>query len=865
MRRNIDFKSDLFEAKTHILKNGLKIYLSSNKEIPRIYTSIAVKAGSKNDPQHASGIAHYLEHMMFKGTQLIGTLDFDKEKKLIKKLSDLCEEYKYNTDDNCKKNIWQEIDKLSVKAAKYAIPNEYDKLISLIGSKGTNAYTSFEKTVYLNDIPSNQLENWLRIESDRFRNPVFRLFHTELETVFEEKIRSLDNDESKLFEKLFSLIFCDHPYGKESILGSVQHLQSPSIKEMQNFYNKYYIPNNMAICLSGDLDIQNTISLIEKYWGNFKRKDILAKNPFKESGYLKQKKDYVYGPASEKIYIGYRFKGANSTDSLIICLVDMILSNSLAGLIDINLNQSQKLLSGGSFTYILKDHSIHVLTARPKFGQTIEEIEELLILQINEIKAGNFDEKLLDSIMLDLYINQIKKYETNSGRVNDFVESFVLDINWHDYCNELKFMSKISKKDIVRFVCSNYNENNIVVFKKNSRVVSDKKIVRPYVSKIKINRKNKSNYLVDFLKKPNSEIAPDFINFNEKIKKSKIKDNTFLYLQNTENSLFKLSFIFDFGTDYDKKIPYALDYFNIIGTDSISSKKKSELLYKLGCELNLVSTSNKTEIQLSGIKNNFTEALQLLNDLFQNAIGNDISCNNLKSNKIKERLDAKLDKNTILMKAMLNFAKYGPASSFTNVLSDNEINSITSEELINKIRNLFTFKHKILYYGPEGIQDVKKNLSYIVRKDKKNHINYLKKNNLNQSTSNKIYLVDYESNLVEFLIISKGLRFEKGNLTKLKLYNEYFGTNMSSIVFQDLRESQGLAYSVYSSYSMPKKNNDIHFSVSYMSTQVQKLSIAIEEFMKLIDNMPISEDTFNNTKNLFNKKFAQIELLRKQF
>ena len=220
---------------------------------------------------------------------MIGTLDYDKEKRLIKKLSDLCEEYKYNTDDNCKKNIWKEIDKLSVKAAKYAIPNEYDKLLSLIGSKGTNAYTSFEKTVYLNDIPSNQLENWLRIESDRFRNPVFRLFHTELETVFEEKIRSLDNDESKLFEKLFSLIFCDHPYGKESILGSVQHLQNPSIKEMQNFYNKYYIPNNMAICLSGDLDIQNTITLIEKYWGNFIRKDSSVKNSFIKSGYLKQR------------------------------------------------------------------------------------------------------------------------------------------------------------------------------------------------------------------------------------------------------------------------------------------------------------------------------------------------------------------------------------------------------------------------------------------------------------------------------------------------------------------------------------------------------------------------------------------------
>ena len=237
------------------------------KNAPRLQTSIAVRAGSKHDPSDATGLAHYLEHMLFKGTDKYGTINFIEEKPLLDKIEDLYEEYRKVPMSNIseREKIWNKIDSLSNEAAKFAIANEYDKMVSGIGAKGTNAYTSNEKTVYINDIPSNQIEKWLKLESERFRAPIFRLFHTELETVYEEKNRGLDDDGRKLFYEMLDAIFPNHQYGQQTTIGTIKHLKNPSLKEIQKYYDKYYVPNNMAICISGDFESERVIELIDKY------------------------------------------------------------------------------------------------------------------------------------------------------------------------------------------------------------------------------------------------------------------------------------------------------------------------------------------------------------------------------------------------------------------------------------------------------------------------------------------------------------------------------------------------------------------------------------------------------------------------
>jgi len=255
---------DSLHTRIYTLKNGLTVYLSPDADEPRIYTSIAVRAGSKNDPAETTGLAHYLEHMLFKGTDRVGSLDYAREHTEIEKIITLYEEYRSTEDPEKRAAIYRDIDSISNAAAQFAVPNEYDKILNSIGAQGTNAYTWVEQTVYLNDIPSNKLEQWLTIEAERFRNPVMRLFHTELETVYEEKNMTMDSDSRKIWDNLFAGLFKKHTYGTQTTIGRAEHLKNPSIRNVMNYYRSYYVPNNMALCMAGDFDPDTTIRMIDE-------------------------------------------------------------------------------------------------------------------------------------------------------------------------------------------------------------------------------------------------------------------------------------------------------------------------------------------------------------------------------------------------------------------------------------------------------------------------------------------------------------------------------------------------------------------------------------------------------------------------
>ena len=840
---------DPLKARIYTLENGLKVYLTSYDDAPRIQTNIAVRAGSKNDPENATGLAHYLEHMLFKGTDVFGSLDFNKEGPLIEEIEALYEHYRTvaMTDTVNRERIYRMIDSVSAEAAKYAIANEYDKMALGIGAKGTNAYTSFEKTVYINDIPSNQLENWLKLESERFRYPVFRLFHTELEAVYEEKNR--DSDGSKLFESLFDGLFPNHQYGQQTTIGTVEHLKNPSLKEIRAYFNKYYVPNNMAICLSGDLDYDKTIRLIQKYWSKFERKEDPIFNVYKESPIKKTVIKEVFGPEAESLFVGFRFEGANSNDSKILTMIDMVLANSTAGLIDLNLNQTQKIISGGSFPYVLKDYSMHTLYGSPKQGQTLEEVRDLLLNQIEEIKDGNFEQWLVDAIISDLKLNQIKKFESNSGRANEFVEAFTLDISWEDYNKEISDLESITKQDIIDFAKENYNENYVVTYKRNGIDKTSLKVDKPDITPVQLNRVDQSDFLIKLLAEEVEDINPVFLDFDEIIEKTNIGELPLIHKKNTENNRFRLSYIFDIGTDHDNKLKFAVDYLKFLGTSEISPSRKQEEFYRLGCDLSMSSSSDKTRITLSGLANKFDESIMFFENFLANVIADEEALIALKSNKIKERADAKLNKQTILFKALVNYAKYGPTSSYTNVLSTEDISNLTSKELLKSINDLLLYKHRISYYGPENISDLKIKLENI--HFNKSDLNPLpKKKEYKELDLQKpiVYVVDYDMKQAEVIMLSKGSKLNMSEFSKIKFHNEYFGGGMSSIVFQEMRESKALAYSVYSTYTIPKDTNSSHYLMSYIGTQVDKLSEAMSGMSELLDEMPKAETNMNNAK-----------------
>ena len=857
---------DPLKARIYTLKNGLKVYLTVYKDAPRIQTAIAVRTGSKNDPSDNTGLSHYLEHMMFKGSDEFGTKDFTKEKVFLDQIEYKFEVYKKTTDTLQRKKIYHEIDSLSGVASTYAIANEYDKLLSVIGAKGTNAFTSFEETVYINDIPSNKINQWLQIEKERFQDPIFRLFHTELETVYEEKNMSLDNDDDKVFEDLFSGLFQKNTYGTQTTIGTVEHLKNPSLTSLRNYFAARYVPNNMAIVLSGDFNPDEVINLIDATFGQLVSKPVTAYVPAMELPITQPIVKEVVGPDAESVTIGYRLGGAATKDADLLTLCNMVLSNSNAGLMDLNLNQAQKVLEASAFSYVLKDYSVNIFSGKAKEGQSLEEVKDLIMAQIELVRKGEFPDWLLPAIINDLRLAEIKKYEGNFGRTMDLVDEFVKELPHAEVVKNINRLSKITKKDIIDFANKNYGNNYVIVYKRNGKAKESKKVVKPQITPVTMNRDEESAFLKNIVAEPSQEIKPVFIDYSKDIKQFSFKNNIpVLYKANTENKTFSLYYFFEMGTNSNRELGIALDYLKYLGTSKYSPKEIQEEFYKMGCSFSVNSSDVEVWISLNGLSDFMPSAMSLLEKLLADAQPNDAALKNLVADIKKRRNDDKLSKETILWKAMYNYGVYGEKSPYTNVLSSQELETLQAGDLINLIKGLTGFQHKILYYGPENIT----NLTIALNKEHRipdvlKPVPEAKKFEQKATDVSKVYTVDYDMKQAEIIMLSKSDSYNKEMVPAIRLFNEYFGGSMNSIVFQEIRESKGLAYSAYAGYRTPVQPYQNYYLFSYIGTQMDKLPEAMKAMMGLFNNMPESEKAFNSSKEAIINKIRTERITKAQ-
>ena len=841
--------NDPLKARIYKLNNGLTVYMTVYKNAPRIHTYIATRAGSKNDPRDATGLAHYLEHMLFKGTDKYGTKDYAKEKIELDKIEALYEVYRKTKDEAKRKALYHQIDSISGYASQFSIANEYDKLAAGIGVKGSNAYTSFEQTVYIADIPSNQLENWATIEAERFRNPVLRIFHTELEAVYEEKNRGLDNDNWLASEELFLALFPNNTYGSQTTIGTIDHLKNPSLTEIKKYYDKYYVPNNMAICLSGDFDPDATIKLIDEKFGIWKQKPVPPYQPYIEKPITQPVIKEVLGPQAENVNIAYRFGGANTNDADMIYMIDQVLANGKAGLIDLNLNQQQKVLSANSYVEGLKDYTVHIMDGEPKAGQSLEQVKGLLLEQIENIKKGNFPDWLLGAILNNAKLQQTKRYEANAARADAFVAAFSNQMSWQTYTTRFDRLSKITKQQIIDFVKKNYTNNYAVVYKRIGENKNVQKVVKPEITPVQVNRGEKSDFVKTVLSKPVSDIQPVFLDYNKDIKKFNLKNGIqVLYTPNIENKTFGMYYIFDMGTNQDKKLEMAINYLKYLGTINLTAAQVQEEFFKLGCSYSVNAGEDQVWISIAGLTENIEKATKLLEDLLANAQANDEALKSLIGDVQKKRADAKLDKGEILFGALTYYGKYGKNSPYTSILSDKELESLTSAELIAIINGLPSYEHRILYYGNNSPEELLPLLDKIHRTPAtlKPVPPFVKFQEREANTD--VYVVDYDMKQAEVIFISKDGLYNKDIVPQARLFNQYFGADMSSIVFQDMRESKALAYSVRATYGNAGKKTENNYVFSYIGTQADKLPEAMAGMMALINDLPEAENTFNSAK-----------------
>ena len=857
--------SDPMATQMYTLSNGLKVFLSVNHQSPRITAHIAVRTGSRNDPAETTGLAHYLEHLMFKGTQQYGTSNYAAEKPLLDTIEARYEQYRLVKDPELRRVLYHEIDSISQLAAQYNIPNEYDKLMAGIGGQGTNAYTSTDVTCYTEDIPANEVDRWARIQADRFQNMVIRGFHTELEAVYEEYNIGIANDQWKLFEAMNAKLFPNHPYGTQTTIGTQEHLKNPSITNIKNYFHNYYCPNNVAICMAGDFDPDEVITILERHFGSWKPNNNLTRPEFAPLAPITAPIDTtVWGQEAEFVALGWRFGAGNSLQMDTLDVVGEMLSNGTAGLLDLNLNQPLKLMMSGGYCEMSTDYSMLMLLGYPNEGQTLEEVRELLLGETAKLRAGEFDDDLIVSVVNNNKLQYLKGLDSNRARTSQLVSAFINHVDWAQEVGKLDRMAGMTKEQIVAFANRYLNDNFVCVYKRMGEDTTAKKIDKPAITPIPTNRDMQSDFVRNILGETVEPIHPQFVDYSKEMTVGKTdKKLPLLYKQNTLDDLFQITYKYDFGNTADNRYGLALGYLDYLGTDKMSATEFKQRLYKLACSISMNVSDNETYLTLSGLSENMPEALKLAEDLMQNAKVDEEAYNNVVDVILKSRNDAKTNQQECFNRVM-EYGMYGPRNEYTNIMSAEQLHNTKPADLLNLVKGLKDMQHTVVYYGPMTEKELNKCLNK-VHKTKKNlaavpvGTPYMEQ----ETPQTEILIAPYDAkNIYMVQYHNEGTQWNPEHAAVINLFNEYFGGGMNGIVFQELREARGLAYSAAAYYRQPYELPHPEYAMTYIITQNDKMMDCVNEFNNIVGTIPQSEAAFALAKESLMKKLASRRVVR---
>ena len=850
---------DLMATRIYKLDNGLTVYLSVNNEKPRIQTYIAVRTGSRNDPPETTGLAHYLEHLMFKGTRQFGTTNAAAEAPLLDSIQNRFEVYRTIKDSLQRRAYYHKIDSLSQLAAKYFIPNEYDKLMSAIGAEGTNAFTSNDMTCYVEDIPSNEVENWARIEADRFQNMVIRGFHTELEAVYEEYNIGLASDREKQFNAFSKLVFPGHPYGTQTTIGTQEHLKNPSIVNIKNYFKRYYVPNNVAICMSGDFNPDEVIAIIDKYFGSWKPNANLSQPQYAPVPDRTAPVDTtVVGQEAENIYLGWKFEGSASYQADTLGVVADMLSNGTAGLMDLDLDQQMKWLGGGAATMPLAEYSAMIMIGYPKEGQTLDEVKALMLGEIDKLKRGDFDESLIKAVVNNKKLQYYRTLESNDDRAYMMADAFITRKKWSDVVGELDRISGITKQQIIDFARRHFTDGYVTVYKRIGNDTTIRKIDKPEITAIPANRDLQSTFVKEITDSKVEPIQPKFVDFDKDLTKATTKNGLpVLYVKNTENGRFTLTYHFDFGGASDKWLPYAASYFDYLGTDKMTAEQLKQKFYSLACSHGISIGTRAANIYVSGLAENMTEAMALMDDLLANAKVDTAAYNKYVGVELKSRADNKLDQGTNFSRLM-QYGMYGEYNPARNIPSSEELKEMEPQRLVDMVKAFNGYKHTVLYYGPMELGELtaaidKHHKTAKTLADAPKSRNYM----MQQTAQNEVYIAPYDAkNIYMVQYHNENRQWNPANQPVVSLFNEYYGGGMNSVVFQELREARGLAYSAFADYGTPSYEGEPEYAYTYIISQNDKMTDCIRTFNSILDTMPQSEKALGLAKQALMKRLA---------
>lgn len=841
------------KVKEYRLENGLTVWLNEDHSQPKVFGAVVVKAGAKDCPD--TGIAHYFEHMMFKGTDRIGTLDYESEKVLLDSIAMKYDELAMTEDTAARARLQKEINELSIRSSEYVIPNEFNRLINRFGGSGLNAATSYDATIYFNTFSPQYMVQWAEINSERLINPVFRLFQSELETVYEEKNMYGDFIGGQVMDTLMARYFGPHPYAYP-IIGSTKNLKNPRLTEMHKFFEDYYVASNMALILSGDFDAQQVMPILEKAFsrirsGNAPKQEKVMLPPFNGRETMKVKFPI---PFIKTMGLGFRGVSANHEDQVALNIAVNLLNNANGtGYLD-KLMVEHKLMGALAINESMNEAGILAVAIMPKLLiQSYSSAEKMVWDEINRVKNGDFSDEMFNSLKLEQKRQYASSLENIDSRATIMMNLFSQGKSWNDYLNEVARIESITKEDVVRVAQKYFSNNYLCVTKSTGKYPKDNLPKPAFSPVVPRNADASSSYAKQLEKIPEQQVAPRIIDFEKDVKTSKLTPLVTLYTTpNPLNDIFTLNISYGIGASEQPELMQLTNYLQLLGTESLSFEQFRSRLQSIGSTLAFDVTPDAFVMKVTGFDNHIDETMELVGDFIRHAKADDKKLRQIVDDaKVSEKAFFKSGHN--VASALLEQVKYGDQSRYLRKLSLSQIKKLKGKDMLaiyDKVRSVQCDLH---YCGTLPVEKVigtiRQHLPLERTTVASNSPYYRELKQYDRPTVFFIDMPDMAQSIVYGYVKGDPVD-DKASRHASRLFSVYFGGDMSSLMFQEIREFRSFAYRTSGRYQLP---NHAHKGTAgsftaMLSTQSDKTLDALGVLDSLIREMPLKPERMEAVK-----------------
>lgn len=851
------------------LDNGLTVYLWEDKDATNVLGYVVFRAGALDEPGEYTGLAHYLEHMLFKGTSKIGALDWDKEKPLYEEVIRLYNELNATTDVASRNEIIKKINEVSIEEAKLSATDDFANLTESYGGTGLNAYTSYDETVYHNSFPASAMEKWLELNSERLINPVFRSFQAELENVYEEFNMGEDNQQRAKQTIMFKHAYQGMPY-ERSVIGFQDHLKNPSLSKLIEFYNTWYVANNMALILVGNFDAETAKPLIAEKFGRIPSKSLperaeYEKTDFSKKPVVRQKLGYM--PEIEWVYQGIR-KG--DADEVALDLTISLLNNfHSTGLLD-------RLMLDGEVGAAYVSNDVRRIDGRiwvigqpyydtqTRMFEPNSQTRKIIFKEIDKLKnEATIPDWLFESVKAAEIQSLSTMFESTHTKTELLKDVFLYNRDPNFYLHMSEQIAKITKADIARCANRYFNDNYLTLeftegeYKKN-------KLAKPQIKPLDYPKGVETEYSKEFKAIPTTPVEIVYNNFADVTERQLFNNVKMFYQPNTQNDVFSLTLKYGFGTKDNPKLQYAASLMNMAGMmPNISAQDVHRKSSELGATYNFNASDDYFYINISGKEENLEKILQLVSQHVMMPNLDDKQIKYMISNEYWSRYSEKKNTN-IVSSALLQYILYGDKSAYIDRIPMEELykytinpdGSVTENFLVNKTNLTTTIQEatgyavEAHYCGRRSADDVAKALNGIPMQERmKDTQSPRYQERKTYDKTNVVFLGDPKMQQAKVYFYFNGNPYQIKDEVLYDAFNQYFDGGFSGLVMNEVREKRSMAYTATGSLSTPGFVGKDAYMFGYIGTQSDKVADAIDVFMGLLNDMPNYPERIDNIQN----------------